>query len=191
MLSTMITFNMKTSEIKTKIYQSKNILILSDLYLSDIISNCKTQGEWKTHSGNIIADYKSQGNWQILLTIAIKFISSKDSSETRNMHSKSDIEIMMGSETDEIIEELFEFLLKGYHEELEESMKEREFIFDSGNVLYYNLNKISLNRRRSYIDSPEWLKNKKSTINPKNNDNKYFQYAVIVALNHKNIVKGS
>ena len=107
------------------------------------------------------------------------------------MHSKSDTEIMMGSETDEIIEELFEFFLKGYHEELEESMKGSEFIFDSGNVLYYNLNKISLNRRRSYIDSPEWLKNKKSTINPKNNDNKYFQYAVIVALNHKNIVKGS
>ena len=191
MLSTMITFNMKTSVIKTKIYQSKNILILSDLYLSDIINNCKTKGERKTHSGNIIADYKSQRNWKILLTIAIKFISSKDSSETRNMHSKSDIEIMMGSETDEIIEELFEFLLKGYHEELEESMKGSEFIFDSGNVLYYNLNKISLNRRRSYIDSPEWLKNKKSTINPKNNDNKYFQYAVIVALNHKNIVKGS
>ena len=103
MLSTMITFNMKTSKIKTKIYQSKNILILSDLYLSDIINNCKTQGEWKTHSGNIIADYKSQRNWKFLLTIAIKFISSKDSSETRNMHSKSDIEIMMGSETDEII----------------------------------------------------------------------------------------
>ena len=191
MLSTMITFNMKTSEIKTKIYQSKNILILSDLYLSDIINNCKTKGERKTHSGNIIADYKSQRNWKILLTIAIKFISSKDSSETRNMHSKSDTEIMMGSETDEVIEELFEFLLKGYHEELEESIKGSEFIFDSGNVLYYNLNKISLNRRRSYIDSPEWLKNKKSTINPKNNDNKYFQYAVIVALNHKNIVKGS
>ena len=191
MLSTMITFNMKTSKIKTKIYQSKNILILSDLYLSDIINNCKTKGERKTHSGNIIADYKSQRNWKFLLTIAIKFISSKDSSETRNMHSKSDIEIMMGSETDEIVEELFEFLLKGYHEELEESMKGSEFIFDSGNVLYYNLNKISLNRRRSYIDSPEWLKNKKSTINPKNNDNKYFQYAVIVALNHKNIVKGS
>ena len=191
MLSTMITFNMKTSKIKTKIYQSKNILILSDLYLSDIINNCKTKGERKTHSGNIIADYKSQRNWKILLTIAIKFISSKDSSETRNMHSKSDTEIMMGSETDEVIEELFEFLLKGYHEELEESIKGSEFIFDSGNVLYYNLNKISLNRRRSYIDSPEWLKNKKSTINPKNNDNKYFQYAVIVALNHKNIVKGS
>ena len=41
-------------------------------YLSDIINNHKTQGEWKIH-----------------LTITIKFISSKDSNETQIMHSKS------------------------------------------------------------------------------------------------------
>ena len=48
--------------------------------------------------------------------MAINFISSKlDSDETRTMHTKSDnIEIMMGSETDEIIEELFKSLLKRY-----------------------------------------------------------------------------
>ena len=41
------------------------------------------------------------------------------------MHSKSDnAEIMMGSETDEIIEELFESLLQRYQEVLEKSMKE-------------------------------------------------------------------
>ena len=33
--------------------------------------------------------------------------------------------------------------------------------------------------------SPEWLKNKKSTIHPKNNDDNCFQYAIIAALNHK------
>ena len=35
----------------------------------------------------------------------------------------------------------------------------------------------------------EWLKNKKATTNPKNNDDKCFQYAITIALNHKNIVK--
>ena len=30
---------------------------------------------------------------------------------------------------------------------------------------------------------PQWLKNKKSTINPKNNDDKCFQFAVTLALN--------
>ena len=49
--------------------------------------------------------------------------------------------------------------------------------------LYYDFNKISLNRGGSYIDSPKWLKDKKSTINPKNNDDKCFQYAVTLALN--------
>ena len=72
------------------------------------------------------------------------------------MHIKSDnIEIMMGSETDEIIEELFESLLKRYQEGLEESMRGSEFVFDSVDALYYDLNKISLSRGGSYIDSPE------------------------------------
>ena len=62
-----------------------------------------------------------------------------------------------------------------------------EFNFDSVDLLYYHLQKISLKRGRSYIDSPEWLKNKKAIINPKNNDNNYFQYALTVALNHKQI----
>ena len=43
--------------------------------------------------------------------------------------------------------------------------------------------KKSINRGGSNIDSPKWIKNKKSTINPKNNDYKCFQYAVTLALN--------
>ena len=46
---------------------------------------------------------------------------------------------MIGSETDEIIEELFQSLLQRYQERLEKSMKESEFIFDSVNLLYYHL----------------------------------------------------
>ena len=81
--------------------------------------------------------------------IAINFISSKDSEETRTMHTKSnniDMIIMIGNKTDEIIKKLFESLLQRYQEGLEESMNESEFIFDSVDVLYNNLNKISLNR---------------------------------------------
>ena len=47
------------------------------------------------------------------LTIAINFCSSKDSKETRTIHTKSDnIEFLIGNETDEIIKELFESLLQ-------------------------------------------------------------------------------
>ena len=44
-----------------------------------------------------------------------------------------------------------------------------------------------MKRDGSNIDSPEWLKNNKATRNPKNNDDNYFQYALTVALNHKEI----
>ena len=64
-------------------------------------------------------------------------------------------------------------------------MKGSEFVCDSVNLLYYKILKTSLNRGESYIDSPEWLKNKKATINPKNSDDKCFQYAVTVALNYE------
>ena len=53
--------------------------------------------------------------------------------------------------------------------------------------MYYKRYKISLSRGGSYIDPPKWLKNKKATMNPQNNDNKCFQYAIAVALNHEQI----
>ena len=68
-------------------------------------------------------------------------------------------------------------------------MKGSDFEFDGVNFLYYDFNKISLNRGGSYLDSPKWLKDKKSTINPKSNDDKYFQYAVTLVLNLDKIKK--
>ena len=62
-------------------------------------------------------------------------------------------------------------------------MKGSKFEFDGVDFLYYDFNKISLNRNGSYINSPKWIKNKNSTINPKNDDHKCFQYAVTLALN--------
>ena len=81
---------------------------------------------------DVINDHKTQSEWKIQLTAAINFISSKpDSDETRIMHAKGgNIEIMIGSETNEVIEELLESLLQRYQEGLEKSMKGSEFVFD-------------------------------------------------------------
>ena len=119
------------------------------------------------------------------LTAEISFISLKPGSEeTCVIHTKSDNEETMNdSDTDEIIEGLFESFLQKYEENIQEKMKGSDFEFDGVNFLHYDFNKISLNRGGSYIDSPKWIKNKKSTINPKNNDYKCFQYAVTLALN--------
>ena len=54
-------------------------------------------------------------------------------------------------------------------------MKGSSFTFERVDLLEYHLHKISLNRGSSYIDSPEWIKDKGVTINPKNTkDNNYF-----------------
>ena len=126
----------------------------------------------------LINYYKNKGEWKLRLTAEINFISLKPGSdEARVMHTRSDNEeFMNGSDTDEIIKGLFE-------ENLQEKMKRSDFEFDGVDFLYYDFNKISINRGGSYTDSPKWIKNKKSTINPKNNDYKCFQYAVSLALN--------
>ena len=133
----------------------------------------------------LINYYKNKSELKLQLTAEIIFISLKPGSdETRVMHTKSDNEeIMNGSDTDEIIEGLFESFLQKYEENLQEKMKGSEFEFDGVDFLYYDFNKISINRGGSYIDSPKWIKNKKSTINLKNNDYKSFEYAVTLALN--------
>ena len=106
------------------------------------------------------------------------------------MHTKNDnVEIMKGSERNDIISELFKSLLQRYQEGLGELMRGSEFVFNNVDVLFYHIQKISLNRGGSHVDSPKWLKNKKTTINPKNNDDNCFQYALTVALNYQNIKK--
>ena len=60
-------------------------------------------------------------------------------------------------------------------------MKGSEFIFDFVELLYYKCHKINPNCGGSYIDSPDWVKNKKATINP-------IPYAVTVALNQKRMI---
>ena len=102
----------------------------------------------------------------------INFISLKPGSdETRVMYTRSDNEeFMNGDNTNEIIKSLFESFLQRFEENLQEKMRGSEFEFDG------NFNKTSMYRGGSYIDSPKLLKDKKSTINPKNNDHKCFQY---------------
>ena len=83
------------------------------------------------------------------------------------MYSKGDnIKIMIIEQADEVIKELFDSR-KNIHQKNLESMKVSEFVFDYTHLLYYKCHKIYPNRSGSCIDSHAWIKNKKSTINPK------------------------
>ena len=70
----------------------------------------------------LINDHKNKGEWKIQLMAQINFISLRPgSTETRVMHTRSvNEEFMNGSDTDEIIKELFRSLLQRYQENLHE-----------------------------------------------------------------------
>ena len=75
------------------------------------------------------------------------------------MYTKSDnLEIRIDDDTNDVIKELFKSFLQRYQESLKEQMRGSEFEFDAVNLLYYDFNKISLNRGGSYIDSSKWIK---------------------------------
>ena len=97
------------------------------------------------------------------------------------MHSNS------GNIKLDVIEKLFKSLRSRYQENLGPSMKGSDFIFDSVQLMYYKCHKVNFKCSGSYIHSSDWIKRKKATINPKNTDNKCFQYAATVALNYKEI----
>ena len=143
----------------------------------------------KPYLGNMIDNQKTKGEWKMQLSMRVIFASLRDVSETREMYTKSDnILIMNGMETEDIIKELINTFNKRCQEGLETKMRGSGFTFDHVDLLEYHLNKISLNGGSSYIKSPEWIKNKGVTINPKNTkDNKCFQYAITTASNYQNI----
>ena len=65
-----------------------------------------------------------------------------------------------------------------------------ELVLDYVQLMYYKCHKINFNLDESYIDYPDWVKNRKTTINPINKkDNKCFQFAVTDASNYEEIKK--
>ena len=104
-------------------------------------------------------------------TIAINFEFSKDPDEERVMHSRNNnIKFISYKDANEVLDELFDSIRSRYQGNLKTWMR-------------VNF-KVNFRHDDSYIDSPDWIKKKKATINSKKTDDKCFQYPVIVALTY-------
>ena len=121
-----------------------------------------------------------------------KCISAENIEETPTIYSASEsIEIFMGSDTEDVIDTFFNTILQRF-QQAQETSNDRgsDFIPESVELLYYYFRKINIRRAESYIMSPDWIVNKKATINPKNKrDNKCFQWATILELNYNKITE--
>ena len=97
--------------------------------------------------------------------------------------------IMWGSDTDDIIRELFRSFLHNYQEE-KQIISRSEFNFESVKLMNYELHRVCLRRGGSYMKYPEWLLHKGATINPKNeNDDECLRWSTVSALNYNEITK--
>ena len=77
-----------------------------------------------------------------------------------NAFKSDNIEIIMNDEADEVIKEFFELLKKRYQNTWKDLMKNSESAFDYIHLLHYKRHNVSPNLGGSYIDSPDWIKNK-------------------------------
>ena len=91
--------------------------------------------------------HKAEGEWKIQLVMGIIFISFIDKNETQVIHTKSEnIEIMIGADTSDTINETIDYFMKRYQEGVETKMKGSSYIFERIDLLEYHLHKITLNR---------------------------------------------
>ena len=82
------------------------------------------------------------------------------------------------------IDVIFDELIKKHHD-LTESLKIIDLIPAGIESIIYNFTEIIISN--TFIESPEWIKNKKCKMNPQNKDNECFLYSITVALNYQNI----
>ena len=113
----------------------------------------------KPYLYELITVYKAKGEWKLQLSAEISFVSQKPGcDEKRVMYTRSICEeIMYGSELEEVAENLIMQLLQKYQDNLQNKMKSSDFIFNGINYLYYDLNRITISKGGSYIESPKWL----------------------------------
>ena len=103
----------------------------------------------------------------------------------RSIRNPNDIiTLQIKSENTTDIDEIFDQSIKK-HETHSESLKYINFKPEGIESMIYNFTETIISN--TFIESQEWIKNKKCTINPQNKDNKCFQYSATISLNHQKI----
>ena len=103
-----------------------------------------------------------------------------------NFLRSDNIICLPSSNTIDILDQLLASLYEKYQQDLKITHASSSFIFENVEECNIPFNKTDFRRGASYIETPNWLQSKKSTINPKNTQDVYcFMYAATIALFHK------
>ena len=127
---------------------------------------------------------------KIQIDIDFNMIHISNNRRITHFSCSDNVICMPSSDTNEILEQLLTSLLEKFNDDLQLSRESSNFVYESVEECNIHFNKIDLRRGASFIDTPEWLKHKKATINPQNKNDVYcFMYAVTLALFNKEFGK--
>ena len=130
---------------------------------------------------------RRDNSWKIQLNVVILFRKRDGSDETEKpIWSSPPHTVMEGTDMEEVLDEMRTYLLQQY-EMISNTMESSDYVFIRVVEMTYHCHRVDLNRGGSYIELPEWVKNKKCCINPKNEDDECFKWAVTVALHYEEI----
>ena len=132
---------------------------------------------------------KTGDTWKVQLNIAPLFrkVDGEDGG-VNPIWSRPHV-IMRGTDLEEVIEEMYQKILSDY-EVMSQACESSNYVFVRIVEMTYHCHRVDMTRGSSYVDLPDWIKNKKCCINPKNeDDDEFFKWAVTVALHYNDIGK--
>ena len=128
---------------------------------------------------------------KIQIDICFNMTHISDNRRTKHF-SRSDNVICMPSRsnTNKLLGQLLTSLNEKFQDDLQLSGESSSFVYESVEECNIHFHKIDLRRGASFIDTPEWLKPKKVTINPQNVNNVYcFMDAATIAFYDRDLGK--
>ena len=127
---------------------------------------------------------------KIQIDICFNVTHISDNRRITHLSFSDNVICMPSSNTNEISGQLLTSLYKKFEDDLELSGESSSFVYESVEECNIHFHKIDLRRGASFIDTPEWLKHKKVTINPQNENNVYcFMDAATIAFYDRDLGK--
>ena len=134
----------------------------------------------------ILINEKKTTEQKIQLDIGINLVHITDGKRMRFYTKSENIKCLPSSNTEDLLNELLASLYEKFKEDLRLCHTSSSFVYESIEELNIHFHKVDLQRGASYINTPNWIKTKKATINPKNtNDVNCFMFAATITLYHK------
>ena len=138
----------------------------------------------------VLIDENKVYEQKIQIDIGFNMVHISDKRRITHFPRSDNVICMPSSNTNEILEQLLISFYKKINDGLQLSRESSSFVYESVEECNIHFNKIDLRRSASFIDTSEWLKHKKATINPQNKNDAYcFMYTIGIALYHSELSK--